>query len=109
MKEATTSVETSVKKARRFLTCSTPFDLNVRYSPNADIRRWRESYVRYGSSHIPTVGSKPTHEKQHDEDDQDDADDTYATVTEAVAVTAEAATEATKQKNDEDDNEDESQ
>jgi len=41
------------------------------------------------------VGSKPTHEKQYDEDDQDDADDTDAAMTEAVAVAAEAATEAT--------------
>ena len=54
---------------------------------------------------VPPVGSKPTHEKQHDEDDQDDADDPDAAVTEAVAVAAEAATEATKQEDDEDDDE----
>jgi len=33
---------------------------------------------------IPPVRSKPTHEKQYDEDDQDDADDTDAAVTEAT-------------------------
>jgi hypothetical protein len=54
---------------------------------------------------IPPVRSKPTHEKQYDEDDQDDADDADAAVTEAVAVAAEAATEAAKQEDDEDDDE----
>ena len=49
------------------------------------------------------VRSKPTHEKQYDEDDQDYANDTDAAVPEAVAVTAEAATEAAKQEDDEDD------
>ena len=58
---------------------------------------------------MPPVGSKPTHEKQYDEDDQDDADDTNAAVPVAVALAAEAATEATKQEDDEDDDEDESE
>jgi len=48
------------------------------------------------------VRSKPTHEKQYEEDDQDEADNTHAAVTEAIAVPAEAATEATKQEYDED-------
>ena len=56
----------------------------------------------------PRVGSKPTHEKQHDEDDQDNADDTDAAVTEAVAIAAEATTETTKQEDNEEDNEYES-
>jgi len=47
------------------------------------------------------IRSKPTHEKQYDEDDQDEADDTHAAMTEAIAVPTEAATEATKQENDE--------
>jgi hypothetical protein len=63
---------------------------------------------KLAASDIPPARSKPTHEKQYDEDDQDDADDTDAAVTEAVAVAAEAATEATKQEDDEDDDEYES-
>jgi hypothetical protein len=55
-------------------------------------------------AYTPRVRSKPTHEKQYNEDDQDDADHAYAAVTEAVAVAAEAATEATEQEDDEDDN-----
>jgi ketosteroid isomerase-like protein len=54
------------------------------------------------------IGSKATHENQHDEDDQYDADDADAAVTEPIAVAAEAATEATKQENDEQDDEYES-
>jgi len=54
--------------------------------------------------YTPRVRSKPTHEKQYNEDDQNDTDHTYAAVTEAVAIAAEATTEATKQEDDEDDN-----
>jgi hypothetical protein len=72
-------------------------------------RRGRESTILQAAAFdIPLVRSKPTHEKQYDEDDQDDADDTDAAVTEAVAVAAEATTEAAKQENDEDDDEYES-
>jgi hypothetical protein len=46
---------------------------------------------------IPPVGSKPTHQKQNDDDDQDDADDADSAMTEAVAVAAETATEAPEQ------------
>ena len=52
---------------------------------------------------IPAIRSKPTGEKQYDEDDQDNTDDADAAVTVAVAVTAEAAAEATQQKDDEED------
>jgi hypothetical protein len=34
------------------------------------------SLLRAATFDIPPVRSKPTHEKQYDEDDQDDADDT---------------------------------
>jgi hypothetical protein len=44
-----------------------------------------------GSSDIPPVRSKPTHENQHEEDDQNDPDDTDPAVTVAVGVAAEAA------------------
>ena len=44
------------------------------------------------------IRSKPTHEKQYEQDDQDEADNAHAAVTEAIAVPAEAAAEATKQK-----------
>ena len=60
--------------------------------------------IRSSAFDTTPIRSKPTHEKQYDEDDQDDADDTDAAVTEAVAVAAEAATEATEQEDDEDDN-----
>jgi hypothetical protein len=66
------------------------------------------SILKAAAFDIPPVGSKPTHEKQYDEDDQNDADDTDAAVTEAVAVAAEATTEATKQEDDENDDEYES-
>ena len=69
----------------------------------------RVGAIRSAAFELPPVRSKPTHEKQYDEDDQDDADDTDAAVTEAVAVAAEAATEATKQEDDEDDDEYESE
>jgi len=55
------------------------------------------------------VGSKPTHEKQYDEDDQDDADDANAAVAIAVAITAEPAAESAEQEDDEDNDEDESE
>jgi hypothetical protein len=58
---------------------------------------------------IPPVRSKPTREKQYDEDDQDDADDTDAAVTVSVAVAAKAATEAAEQEDDKDDDENEPQ
>jgi hypothetical protein len=58
---------------------------------------------------LPLIRSKPTHEKQYDEDDQDDADETDAAMTVTVAVAAEATTEATEQENDEDDDKNESQ
>jgi hypothetical protein len=60
------------------------------------------------ATEVGKVRSKPTHEKQYDEDDQNDADDTNAAVPVAIAVAAEAATEATKQEDDEEDDEYES-
>jgi hypothetical protein len=63
---------------------------------------------QYGSSDIPPVRSKATHENQHEEDDQNDPDDTDPAVTVAVAVPAEAAAEAAQQEDDEDDDEYES-
>jgi hypothetical protein len=73
-------------------------------------RRGRDlTLLQAAAFDIPPVRSKPTHEKQHDEDNQDDADDTDTAVTEAVAVAAEAATEATKQEDDKDDDEYESE
>ena len=74
----------------------------------ANVRR-ELTLLQAAAFDVPPVGSKPTHEKQHDEDDQDDADDTDAAVTEAVTVAAEAATEATEQEDDEDDDEYESE
>jgi hypothetical protein len=54
------------------------------------------------------LSSKPTREKQYDEDDQDDADDADAAMTIAVAIAAKAAAEAAKQEYDENDDEYES-
>jgi hypothetical protein len=73
-------------------------------------RRSRElALLQAATFDIPPVRSKPTHQKQYDEDDQDDADETDAAVPKPVAVAAEAATEATKQEDDEDDDEYESE
>jgi len=55
------------------------------------------------ASEIPFVRSKPTREKQYDEDDQDDAENTNAAVTVAVAVATEPATESASQEDDEED------
>jgi hypothetical protein len=51
------------------------------------------------------AGSKPTHEKQDDENDQDYAYDADATVPIAVTIAPKSSTEAAKQKDDEENDE----
>ena len=69
----------------------------------------RQAAVCNSVFYTPRVRSKPTHEKQYDQDEQDDADHTDAAVTEPVSVAAKAPTEATKQDDDEEDDEYESE
>jgi hypothetical protein len=94
-------VDTPALDFYRLIVCMTTF--------NNELRTSMPPSSRQGPRPLTPVRSKPTHEKQYDEDNQDDADDTDTAVTEAVAVAAEAATEATKQEDDKDDDEYESE